>query len=68
MRGFYTAVLLQTLAARLARLRDIRTLDIGKGFGLITGTSTGGILADLCAPAERVRSVQNGKQFEGGIF
>lgn len=23
---------------------------------------------DLCAPAERVGSVQNGKQFEGGIF
>lgn len=45
MRGLYTAVLLQTLAARFARSRDVGILDIGKGFDLITGTSTGGILA-----------------------
>lgn len=45
MRGLYTAVLLQTLAARFGRSRDVATLDIGKGFDLITGTSTGGILA-----------------------
>ncbi len=42
MRGLYTAVLLQTLAARFSRSS---ALDIGRGFDLITGTSTGGILA-----------------------
>lgn len=45
MRGLYTATLLQTLGNRFARSRGVGVLDIGKGFDLITGTSTGGILA-----------------------
>jgi predicted acylesterase/phospholipase RssA len=47
MRGLYTAVVLETLAMHFARKREPRadSLDIGKGFDLIVGTSTGGILA-----------------------
>lgn len=43
MRGLYTAILLQTLTMRFHPERN--ELDIGKGFDLIVGTSTGGILA-----------------------
>lgn len=54
MRGLYTAAVLSTLAQRYGRGRQ---LDVGKGFDLIAGTSTGGILA--CAlvagvPIEKV--------------
>lgn len=42
MRGLYSAVLLDTLVKRLRGKADI---DVGKGFDLIVGTSTGGILA-----------------------
>ncbi len=45
MRGLYTATLLQTLATRFSGSRKVHELDVGKGFDLITGTSTGGILA-----------------------
>ena len=49
MRGLYTATLLDTLTARFARERGAASLDVGRGFDLITGTSTGGIIA--CALA-----------------
>ena len=48
MRGLYTLYLLKTLAERLsdrnnAGVPEIK--DIGKGFDLVVGTSTGGIIA-----------------------
>ena len=49
MRGLYSAAYLSLLARRYAEKRKLRDLDIGKGFDLIVGTSTGGILA--CALA-----------------
>ena len=49
MRGLYTASVLSTLAQRFSPKNP---LDIGKGFDLIVGTSTGGILA--CALASGV--------------
>lgn len=42
MRGLYTAAVLSTLASRFG---GGKALDVGKGFDLIVGTSTGGILA-----------------------
>ncbi len=44
MRGLYTASVLQTLVNRFSQSDD-KNKDIGKGFDLIVGTSTGGILA-----------------------
>lgn len=49
MRGVYSAAYLNVLGAHYARTRGTGPLDFGKGFDLITGTSTGGILA--CALA-----------------
>jgi patatin-like phospholipase/acyl hydrolase len=40
MRGLYTAALLNTLSSRFGN-----NLDVGKGFDLIVGTSTGGLVA-----------------------
>ncbi|MEM9284045.1 MAG: CBASS cGAMP-activated phospholipase [Verrucomicrobiota bacterium] len=45
MRGLYTASVLETLASRYAGSKNLDSLDIGKGFDLIFGTSTGAILA-----------------------
>ncbi|MCB1092960.1 MAG: patatin-like phospholipase family protein [Verrucomicrobiae bacterium] len=45
MRGLYTASVLETLADRFAGSQARPSLDIGKGFDLIFGTSTGAILA-----------------------
>jgi patatin-like phospholipase/acyl hydrolase len=52
MRGVYTATYLGELAAAFARKRHTAPLDVGKGFDLIVGTSTGGIVA--CALAAGV--------------
>jgi hypothetical protein len=51
MRGLYTATLLEQLALKFDndRANNPRDLDVGRGFDLIVGTSTGGILA--CALA-----------------
>ena len=49
MRGLYTATYLSSLAQRYTVTRGTTELDIGKGFNLITGTSTGAIIA--CALA-----------------
>lgn len=49
MRGLYTATYLSELAKQFATRRKIGKLDIGKGFDLVVGTSTGGIVA--CALA-----------------
>ncbi len=45
MRGLYTAAYLSGLARQYAAIRQTGPLDVGKGFNLITGTSTGGIIA-----------------------
>ncbi len=47
MRGLYTAILLDTLARRFSEQRNNEMLDVGKGFDLIVGTSTGAIIAIL---------------------
>ena len=52
MRGYYSAVYLAACARHYAKTRGGDTLDIGAGFDLITGTSTGAILA--CALAKGV--------------
>ena len=49
MRGIYTAAFLDRLVTYFARNRSEDCLDLGKGFDLITGTSTGAIVA--CALA-----------------
>jgi hypothetical protein len=45
MRGLYTATVLDTIMRRFAPKKGVDELDVGKGFDLITGTSTGGIIA-----------------------
>jgi hypothetical protein len=52
MRGIYTAQYLASLADSFCKKRGCTTLDIGSGFDLIVGTSTGAILA--CALAANV--------------
>lgn len=52
MRGVYTAAFLNGLLELAARERQCGPLDIGKGFDLIVGTSTGAIIA--CAAAKGV--------------
>ena len=52
MRGLYSAAYLSSLARYYAKTRSVKDLDIGKGFDLITGTSTGAIIA--CALAADV--------------
>ena len=45
MRGLYAASYLSSLEKQYAATRKAAALDIGKGFDLVTGTSTGGIIA-----------------------
>ena len=49
MRGVYMAAFLARLADQFARIRKEPALDFGRGFDLITGTSTGAIVG--CALA-----------------
>lgn len=57
MRGIYTAALLDKLTAYYAKLRNVEALDIGKGFDLIAGTSTGAILGCAAAIGRPMSSV-----------
>lgn len=60
MRGLYTASYLESLAQRYAVTRKVTGLDIGRGFDLIVGTSTGAIIASALAagvPLDRVISL-----------
>jgi patatin-like phospholipase/acyl hydrolase len=57
MRGIYTAALLDKLTNYYARLREVEALDIGKGFDLISGTSTGAILGCAAAIGRPMSSV-----------
>ena len=49
MRGVYTAAFLARLTDQFGRIRSEPALDLGRGFDLITGTSTGAIVG--CALA-----------------
>ncbi len=49
MRGIYTAAFLARLTDQFSRTRNEAALDLGHGFDLITGTSTGAIVG--CALA-----------------
>jgi hypothetical protein len=51
MRGTYTATYLDQVSTTFARRRNADALDIGAGFDLIVGTSTGGIIACALAAA-----------------
>lgn len=51
MRGIYTGAFLARLTDQFARIRGEVALDLGRGFDLITGTSTGETPA---APASAV--------------
>lgn len=60
MRGVYQTAFLETFAARL-QVEQSRTssIDIGKAFDLIVGTSTGGIVACALGAGISLSSVQN---------
>ena len=49
MRGLYTATVLRKLSERFAEPKMRDALDIGKGFDLVVGTSTGAILGAAIA-------------------
>lgn len=53
MRGIYTAAYLHGLIDSFSHRRNVEYLDLGKGFDLIVGTSTGAMIA--CALAAGVR-------------
>ena len=71
IRGFYSAVLLHELAKRIAKQHSqpAERLDVGRGFDLIVGTSTGALLAAALAagvPLEDVIALYQEKA--GAIF
>ena len=49
MRGVYSAAYLRSVAEAFARRRGVAALDVGAGFDLIVGNSTGGIIACVLA-------------------
>lgn len=57
MRGVYASTYLGELAEAFARKRRVPALDVGKGFDLIVGTSTGGIVACALAAGVPLRDV-----------
>ncbi len=57
MRGVYTATYLSDLADGFARKRKTGILDVGKGFDLIVGTSTGAIIGCALAAGVPLRDV-----------
>lgn len=57
MRGIYSAAFLHELASLFAKKRECRELDIGKGFDLIVGTSTGAIVGCALAIGEPMSKV-----------
>ena len=64
MRGLYTCAYLSSLVKRYENTRRVSRIDVGKGFGLITGTSTGAIIASAVAagvPLERVADLYRRK-------
>jgi len=65
MRGLYSATVLDTLSRRFACQTDSEFLDVGKGFDLIVGTSTGGILACALAAGVKTSEIINLYRKEG---
>ena len=59
MRGLYTASVLECLSHRYSQTHNLPTLDIGQGFDLILGTSTGAILAAGLASGLETSKIKN---------
>lgn len=57
MRGLYSATYLDLLARRYSIAQKVPELDIGAGFNLIAGTSTGAIVACALAVGEPLENV-----------
>lgn len=57
IQGIYTAEFPDRLTCYFARSRGLEALDLGKGFDLITGTSTGAIIACALAIGEPLNEV-----------
>lgn len=57
MRGIYTAAYLHGLVDAFGRRRKLDYLDLGKGFDLIVGTSTGAMIACALASGTRMDEV-----------
>ena len=58
MRGLYTASVLECVAQRYRRSASAPSCDIGRGFDLILGTSTGAILATALASGLSIAQVK----------
>ena len=57
MRGIYSAQYMEVLTQHYAENRGVARLDLGRGFDLIAGTSTGAIIACAlahCVPLQKV--------------
>lgn len=59
IRGIYTAAYLESVANAFSRQREVGALDVGAGFNLIVGTSTGGIVACALAMGVPLEDVVN---------
>ena len=59
MRGVYTAAYLKSVTEAFARRRGVAALDVGAGFDLIVGNSTGGIIASALAKGVPLEEVVN---------
>lgn len=57
MRGIYSAAFLHELSSLFAKKRGCEALDVGKGFDLIVGTSTGAIVGCALAAGEPLSKV-----------
>ena len=69
MRGIYTAAFLERLSDQYARLRGLSAIDVGMGFDLIVGTSTGAIVGvGLAAGIPMGRVVDLYSSHGGDIF
>lgn len=68
MRGLYSATVLHILANRIATETGKGALDVGKGFNLITGTSTGGLLACALAHGCSTSQIMSLYQKKGSVI
>ena len=59
MRGIYTAAFLARLTDQFGRIRGEVALDLGRGFDLITGTSTGAIVGCALAVGRPMPEIVN---------